>query len=59
MNVLQEGARAAPYGWVLGVVTIVFMVAFVAWIWWLFARKNRRRFDEAANLPFSNGDEPE
>ncbi len=59
MNVLQEGARAAPYGWLLGVVTLVFIVAFAGWVWWLFRRTNRKRFDDAAELPLSDGDEYE
>ncbi len=57
--VLHEAAHNAPYGWVVGVVTLVFIVVFVSWVWWLFARTNRKRFDDAARLPLANGDEYE
>lgn len=32
------------------------LVAFIAICWWAFRPKHRKKFDEAANLPFA--DEP-
>ena len=37
--------------------TVLVAVAFVAVCWWAFAPSRRKRFDEAAKLPFA--DEPQ
>lgn len=34
------------------VVTLASMACFLGILWWAFARRNRARFDEAAQLPF-------
>ncbi|MFC3095698.1 cbb3-type cytochrome c oxidase subunit 3 [Alteromonas sediminis] len=36
--------------------TVVVFVAFIGVCWWAFSGRNKKRFDEAANLPFA--DEP-
>lgn len=38
------------------VATVLVAVAFVAVCWWAFSPSRRKRFDEAAQLPFA--DEP-
>ena len=40
-----------------GISTIVVMIAFLAICWWAFAPRRKKRFDDAANLPFA--DEPQ
>ena len=37
--------------------TVVSLITFVGIIWWAFARGNKSRFDEAANLPFAEHDD--
>ncbi len=39
------------------ITTVISMITFVGIIWWAYARGNRKRFDEAANLPFAEGDD--
>jgi cytochrome c oxidase cbb3-type subunit 4 len=34
------------------VVTVLFFVLFIAILWWAFRRKNKQKFEDAANLPF-------
>ena len=36
------------------VVTLLSLVAFVGVIAWAWSRRNKKRFDEAANLPFAD-----
>jgi cytochrome c oxidase cbb3-type subunit 4 len=36
------------------VVTLLSFVAFIGVIAWAWSRRNRKRFDEAANLPFAD-----
>ena len=34
------------------VVTVVFFVVFIAIVWWAYHKDNRKKYQEAANLPF-------
>ena len=35
------------------IMTVISLVTFLGIVWWAYSRKNRSRFDEAANLPFA------
>jgi len=35
------------------IMTVISLVTFLGIVWWAYSRKNRGRFDEAANLPFA------
>lgn len=37
-----------------GISTILVAIAFFAICWWAFSPKRKKRFDEAANLPFAD-----
>jgi len=39
------------------ITTVISMLTFVGIIWWAYARGNKGRFDEAANLPFAGDDD--
>lgn len=39
-----------------GLSTILVMVAFIGVCIWAYSRKRRKRFEEAANLPFADED---
>lgn len=36
------------------VVTVLLFVAFIGIVAWAYSRRNRERFDEAAQLPFAD-----
>jgi cytochrome c oxidase cbb3-type subunit 4 len=38
------------------VVTVVSMLVFIGIVAWAYSRKNRDSFDEAARLPFDDGE---
>lgn len=38
--------------------TVLTTVAFAIVVFWAYSKKNKKRFDEAANLPFAD-DEPD
>jgi cytochrome c oxidase cbb3-type subunit IV len=43
---------------VLGsVVTLLFFLLFIGIVWWVYHKENRHKHEEAANLPFEEGDE--
>ena len=52
----QQAAQTARLGWLMGVMTIVFIACFVGWAWWAYSTKNRQAMTEASMLPFTTGD---
>lgn len=40
---------AGLYG---SIATVLFFLLFIAIVWWAFHRDNRKKFDDAAQLPF-------
>ncbi|AHE97954.1 cytochrome C oxidase [Thioalkalivibrio paradoxus ARh 1] len=44
------------FGWIHGLMTVLLMILFAGIIWWAFSRRNKERFEEAANLPFADDD---
>ncbi|MFT6819480.1 MAG: cbb3-type cytochrome oxidase subunit 3 [Myxococcota bacterium] len=54
MTVLKEGITMAQLGWTMGVMTVVFMGAMIAWIAWVWSPSQRTAMDEAANLPLED-----
>ncbi|MGO2133126.1 MAG: cbb3-type cytochrome oxidase subunit 3 [Halomonas sp.] len=45
-------------GTVRGIVVIVLIVAFVTLTIWAYSKRRKPGFDEAANLPFADDDNP-
>ncbi len=39
------------------IVTIVSFIAFIGVVFWAYGKKQKARFDDAANLPFVDDDE--
>lgn len=54
---LKEAAGAVSMGWLLGLMTVVFLVTFVAWIWYAWSPANRELMDDAARMPINDGGE--
>jgi cbb3-type cytochrome oxidase subunit 3 len=59
--VLDLAARSVSMGWLLGVMTVFFLLAYLGWVWWAFDPRHKIMLEEAALLPFlddaENGDE--
>lgn len=41
-----------------GIITFLLIVAFLGITWWAYSRRRKPDFEEAANLPFAEDDEP-
>jgi cbb3-type cytochrome oxidase subunit 3 len=54
--VLELAAENVRLGWLMGVMTVFFLVSFLAWVWWVYLPKNKAMMDEAALMPFTDGD---
>lgn len=44
--------RTMDAGLIGSIVTVVLFLLFLGIVWWAYHRGNRKRFDEAARLPF-------
>lgn len=56
-HVLREVGGTAQYGWLMGVLTMVFLAGFLYWTWWAYAAKHRAAMDEAGRMPLNDGGE--
>ncbi len=54
---LREAAASVTQGWLLGLMTVVFMAAFIFLIWWAWSGRNQARWEEASHLPLNDGGE--
>lgn len=55
--VLNLAAESVTLGWLLGTMTVFFLVAFLGWVWWAYTPRHKSMMEEAALLPFMDGDE--
>jgi cbb3-type cytochrome oxidase subunit 3 len=55
--VFREASNHVQYGWIMGVMTVLFLACFVGWGWWACAKHNRGKFEDAALLPLTTGDD--
>ncbi len=46
-------------GIVGSIFTVTVFVAFIGIVWWAFSKRNKQKFDEAANLVFADEDTQE
>lgn len=56
-HVLKEGAATVQLGWLMGVMTVVFLSSFLFWIWWAWSGKNKARWEAESRLPLNDGGE--
>jgi cbb3-type cytochrome oxidase subunit 3 len=55
--VLELAADSVSLGWLLGFMTLFFVASFLGWVWWAYTPKHKKMMDDAALLPFTDGDE--
>jgi cbb3-type cytochrome oxidase subunit 3 len=55
--VWQAAGQTAQLGWIMGVMTAVFLVVFTGWIWWAYSRRNAANMEAASRMPFDGADE--
>lgn len=52
--VIRQAAESVEMGWLLGLMTIVFLAAFVGWTWWAYAPSRRQLMEEYGRIPFDD-----
>jgi cbb3-type cytochrome oxidase subunit 3 len=55
--VLELAAESVRLGWLMGIMTVFFLVAFLAWVWYAYTPRHKDLMEEAALMPFAEGDE--
>ena len=45
------------FGVLHGLLTLLVMILFLGIVWWAFSSRQKKRFDEAANLPFADDED--
>jgi cbb3-type cytochrome oxidase subunit 3 len=55
---LKQAADSVQLGWVLGIMTVLFLAGFLFWIWWAWSARNKARWEADSSLPFNDGGEP-
>ena len=54
---LREAAASVQHGWVMGLMTALFLLVFLGWIGWAWAPGRRALMDEYARMPLDDGGE--
>jgi cbb3-type cytochrome oxidase subunit 3 len=52
---LEEAVSSVEAGWILGVMTVVFLAVFLWWAWYAYNPQNKRLMDEASRMPLGDG----
>ncbi len=42
-------------GWLLGIMTVVFLAIFLGWVWYAYRPKHRDLMEELGRMPFTDG----
>jgi len=53
--VFHAAAESARFGWVMGLMTVVFLGVFLGWALWAWNPANKDAMDAAARMPLSDG----
>lgn len=56
-EIFRTAAETARLGWLMGLLTVLFLAVFLYWTWWAYRAGNRARLDAASRLPFTDGGE--
>jgi cbb3-type cytochrome oxidase subunit 3 len=52
---LADAAESVGMGWLLGMMTVVFLAIFLAWVWYAYRPKHRALMEELGRMPFTDG----
>jgi len=52
---IQQASESIGMGGMATVLTLLFMVAFFAWVWYAYMPRNKQNFEDAGLLLFEEG----
>jgi cbb3-type cytochrome oxidase subunit 3 len=53
--VFRAAAESAQLGWVMGLMTVVFLGVFLAWTWYAWNPANKQLMQDMAAMPLNDG----
>lgn len=53
--IIQKASESIGMGGMATILTLLFIVAFFAWVWYAYTPRNKKKFEDAALLPFEEG----
>ena len=56
-TLLREASGSVQGGWILGVVTLLFIISFLWWVWYAYTPEHREMHDRNALMPLDDGGE--
>ena len=54
---IEQASEAIGLGGMAAIMTVLFLVGFLGWVWYAYRPANRQKFEDAAMLPFEEGGE--
>jgi cbb3-type cytochrome oxidase subunit 3 len=54
-QVFRAAAEHVTLGWLMGVLTLTFLLVFLGWTWWAYSARNRAMLDQVSRMPLSEG----
>lgn len=55
----QAAAENTSLGWLMGLTTILFLSAFIGWVWWVYRPDHKAALEAAGMIPLLEDDMPE
>ena len=55
---INEAAGSIQGGWILGVMTAVFLLTFLYWVWYAYAPAHKERMERAGWIPLEDDNSP-
>ncbi len=55
--IYRQAGETAQHTWVMGMMTVAFLVFFVGWVLWAWAPFNRQLMKDAGAMPLDDGGE--
>lgn len=56
---LNEASNSVQGGGLLGLMTALFLLTFLYWMWYAYAPSHRERMEEAGRMPFEDDNAPQ
>jgi len=53
---MREAALGVEMGWLLGLLTVVFFLSFMWWVWYAYSPRHKELMRDASLMPFDGGE---
>lgn len=53
--IFQAAGETARLGWLMGILTVLFLICFVGWTWWTYSSRNKALMERMSRMPIGDG----